>query len=268
MRKILGICMTLCLGFVWGCAEVEVLIPSHALPPPPDGTLRPPITLTLDELKQMQTQNGKPVCNPNGFTQDVPREKQQTPAWCWAASTRMVMEYHNEKQQQPTDPQCKIVSKIFGISSERAGCCETKITSDFIDAPLRCVQGGWPNKVFDYYQYSYQTVGGALDWEALTREICTTGPFISVIDWNGGGKHAFITKGYSTVALNTRTNRPSPLQIVIAYDPFDPTGKKDIQYQTFDEFVGDSTGRPNKSHGFSHDLNFVQIKLNIAKDYP
>lgn len=267
MRKILGICMALCMGFVWGCAEVEVLIPSHISGPkePPYDPGKPPITLTIDELKEIQMKGKKLPCNPNGLTLDISREKQQTPAWCWAASTRMVMEYHN-KEQKPTDPQCEIVKKVFGTSLERANCCETKIASDFIDAPSECVRGGWPSQALDYYQFSYQTVGGALDWEALTREICTTGPFISVIDWNGGGKHAFIIKGYSTVAPKTRTNLPSPLQIVIAFDPLDPTGKKDIQYRTFDEFVGDSPGGPDTSYGFSHNLNFVQIKSNKAKD--
>jgi hypothetical protein len=143
MKNILGVCVALCMGFVWGCAEVEVLIPSHLSGPkgPPYNFGKPPITLTLDELKEMQMQGARPICDPTrSMTLEVPREKQQTPAWCWAASTRMVMEYYNKKkQQQPTDPQCEIVRKVFGISLERANCCETKITSDFIDSPSKCV---------------------------------------------------------------------------------------------------------------------------------
>ncbi len=206
-------------------------------------------------------QGAGPICDPTrSMTLEVPREKQQTPAWCWAASTRMVMEYYNKKkQQQPTDPQCEIVRKVFGISLERANCCETKITSDFIDSPSKCVRGGWPHQVLDYYQFSYQTVGGALDWEALTREICTTGPFIPVIDWREGGKHAFIVTGYISPGQPGQSSRR---QIVKIYNPLE----KDSEYLTFDEFVGDSPGGPNKSHGFSHDLNFVRIKLNKAKD--
>ena len=264
MRKIFGICVALCLGFVWGCAEVEVLIPSHLSGPkePQYDPGKPPITLTLDKLKEMQMQGGRPICDPKrSKTLEVPREKQQTPAWCWAASTRMVMEYHNKKQQNPTDLQCDLVRKVFDLSLVRANCCETKISSDFIDAPSECVRGGWPHQVLDYYQFSYQTVGGALDWEALTREICTTGPFIPVIDWRGGGSHAFIVTGYIPPGQPGQSSRR---QIVKIYNPLE----KDFEYLTFDEFVGDSQGEePDGFYGFSHNLNFVQISSK-AKDRP
>jgi hypothetical protein len=254
MRKILGICVALCLGFVWGCAEVEVLIPSHQSGPkePPYDPRKP--SITLDTLKQMQMQGTREICDrKDSKTLEVPREKQQTPAWCWAASTRMVMEYHNKKQKKPTDtdPQCAIVKKIWGPWVGEVNCCEGQSAQDFINAPSKCVQGGWPDWVLANYQFSNETVRGALDWEALIGEICTTGPFIPVVDLRGGGKHAFIVTGYS--------GRPS--QVVTIYNPT----TEDFQDLTFEEFVGDSPG-PDGFYGFSHNLNFVQISPKKAED--
>lgn len=168
------------------------------------------------------------------------------------------MEYQNRTHEppRPTALQCDIVRNVFSPWIGAVNCCETEVSSDLIDAPLVCVQGGWPHWVFDKYRFNYETVAGALDWDALTGEICSTGPFVSVIEWSGGGKHAFVVKGYEIA-------REDGEKTVQVYDPI----LNDRQDMTFDEFAGDS---PNEQYGFdrfSHYLDFVQI-LPIAKVQP
>lgn len=207
----------------------------------------------MDDLKKLHT---KRTCDLS--SKDVAKERQQTAAWCWSASSRMVMEYHNRTQQKPrpTALQCDIVRNVFSPWIGVANCCETEISSDFIDAPSGCTQGGWPHWVFDKYRFNYETVAGVLDWDALTGEICSTGPFVSIVEWSGGGKHAFVVKGYEI-------SRKDGEKTVQVYDPI----LNDRQDMTFDEFAGDSPREQYGFHRFSHDLDFVQI-LPITKVRP
>lgn len=264
MRRILGICVALCLGFVGACAEVNVLIPSHSGPiKTPPIIEKPPIS--LDTLKQMQAkkqgqmpgQRGLATpCDRNGSkTLDVNHQRQQTPAWCWAATSRMVMEYQNRLTRSSTDTQCAIVKNVLGRKSGRANCCEVQVSDDWINAPANCERGEWPHVVFERYGFNYEVVERqALDWESLTNEICGNGPFIYVVDLQGGGRHAFVAKGYYT-------DPELKQQFVEIYDP----NQGDFQDQVYDEYAGNA---PNKSYGTTpHYRDYVQISPK-AEDQP
>lgn len=253
MQRFLGLCIVLCLGLTSACVHVDVSVTSRNPPLPPYPPIKP--SISMDDLKKRHAKS----CDPSSSnSKDVAKEQQQTAAWCWATSTRMVMDYHNKHKTppQPTALQCDIVRNIFSPRIGGTNCCEREITPDFIDAPSKCVRGGWPHWVFDKYHFNYETVAGPLDWNALTGEICSVGPFISVIAWSGGGKHSFVVKGY-------RPPSSSSLKVVEVYDPI----LDDPQDMTFEEFVGDSPREQYGFHRFSHYLNFVQIWPK-AKDEP
>lgn len=261
MKRTFGLCIALCLGLTAACVQVDVSVTSQdnsrALPPYPP--MKP--SISMDDLKKLHT---KKSCNSSSLTVD--KEQQQTAAWCWAASTRMVMEYHNKTQRKPTDPQCDIVMNILSNLPRSTNCCEKQEGPDFIDAPLKCRQGGWPHWVLEEYGFSYETVNTAFDWDALTREICSIGPFISVIKWRGGGQHVFVVKGYHESTdedFEPSSLAPLPLQFVEVYDP----NLEDHLDMTLDEFEGDSPIKEYKYQLFSHTLDYVQIKPN-AKDKP
>ena len=57
----------------------------------------------LKELKQIQA-NKKPMCNHNGSMMlDVRHEKQRTPFWCWAETSRCSKSgFHWSKSKLPT----------------------------------------------------------------------------------------------------------------------------------------------------------------------
>jgi hypothetical protein len=97
--------------------------------------------------------------------------------------------------------------------------------------------------------HDYKVVPGALDdWDAVTGEICSAGPFILVIDWHGGGSHTLVITGYSNQDKDAE-------RVVTTYDPF----TNDFEDLSFEEFVGGSLSGPNGSHRFSHDRTYVQI---------
>ena len=236
MKKILSICVALCLGLLWACAEVVVLIPSHLSGTKSMGDPgKPPIT--LQELKkiqeqkngQMQRQRGLALTSNSGGskTLEVPYEPQHTPAWCWAATSRMIMNYHNSliHSSNKLDLQCKIVMNSLGHKSGGANCCERRVSPDLIDPPPICVRGEWPSVVFERYGFNYESVEEALDWESLTNEINGNRPFLYVVDLRGGGRHALAVKGYDPKSTEGR--------VVQTYDP----NQADFEDQTLEEFM-------------------------------
>lgn len=246
MKRFFGLGIALCLGLTSACVRVDVSVRSqgnnHPLGPPfqPDNKL----PISIEKLKKRHAGINKECYS--SLLEAIDREKQQTEAWCWAASTRIVMEYHNKKELKPTALQCDIVKNVLNPWLGGVNCCLRQVTTDFIDAPAECVQGGWPSWVLDKYQFNYEWIDGALDdWEALKGEICKIGPFILVIKWRDGGRHVFIVTGYSE----------RPTKVVTMYDPY----TADFQTLDFDEFIGAPSKGRDRLLRFSHDRNYVQI---------
>jgi hypothetical protein len=83
---IFGICVALCVGLLWACAEVVVLIPSHLPGTRPLGGDPGKLPITLQKLKeiqkqkngQMQRQRGLALTSNSGGskTLEVPYEPQ------------------------------------------------------------------------------------------------------------------------------------------------------------------------------------------------
>jgi hypothetical protein len=221
---------------------------------------KPPIS--IDKLKELQASRpGKrPVCQPERSL-PTKKGKQQTDAWCWAASSRTVMDFNNKQQAQPeaTPHQCDIVKTVYAPRLVATNCCEKKVSPDSIDAPLACLRGGWPHWVLDTYQFDYEWMNGRFDdWDTLKTEICHDHPFISVIEWNGGGKHTLVVTGYRESPAN------AGLQRVIEIDDPNEDGPEDL---TFEEFVEGSFKREGEIYEFSHDRTYVQI-TSLSTDKP
>lgn len=259
MRIFGGICIALSLAFLWACTEVEVHMPSHASTSI-DQENRPPFekpSISLAKFKEIQKKNQGTrggLCAPNGpVTRDVKNEQQETSDWCWAATGKVVMRFHNEQFNKKTHDQCKIVSNSINPNLDRVTCCPSEVAS----SKSECLGGGWPSTVFTRYGFDYEVVTEALDWESLTNEICGTGPFLYVINFQGGGSHALVATGYTT-ANDTRGTDPSQRKnnLVLVYDPiYAPTEKKSLDYMTHQEFVGDA----DDPYGFTHDRDYAQI---------
>ncbi len=255
MRTILGVCIALCLAFVWACTEVEVLIPLQLGPSgPPLHQEKKPIT--LETLKQIQKEkrelSGRPLtthCDVHGSEKlKLDPEQQQTSDWCWAATSKMIIAYHNNGKK--TYNQCQIVSNSVDPALDIVDCCPSEAAS----SRPECMGGGWPSAVFERYDFDYQVVEAALDWESLTDEICGTGPFLYVLNLEGGGKHALVAAGYRTANITEETDPSKMQQLVQIYDPT----HNDFQFITHDEFVG-NVRAPDGLPPHFHDRDYVQI---------
>ena len=241
LKRALGIGVALCLGLTSACIRVNVTITStsaHALPADRHW-------ISIPELKKLHKDRLAGEKCPARRYLIISPEAQRTEAWCWAASTRMVMDYRNKQQTKGpgTDSQCNIVTNVIGNSQGGLDCCDPNV-------PFACSQGGWPHWVFNSYQFDYRVVPGALDdWDAVTGEICSTGPFLLVIDWREGGSHTLVITGYSNEDKDSA-------RVVTTYDPF----TNDFEDLSFEEFVGGSLSGPNGIHRFSHGRTYVQIQ--------
>lgn len=257
MKKFSGICLTLGLATLWACTEVEVVIPLHVPGPIPLLPSEDPgkLPISLDQLKEIQKrkmkeQTGRPPnarCDRNGSRLEVNSEKQETSDWCWAATSRIIMRFHDGLSGKTTHGQCDIVSSSVAGRSNNATCCP----SETAPSKTECMGGGWPSVVFEQYGFNYESVGRALDWESLINEICGNGPFLFVVNLKDGGRHALVAAGYLLLNTPQGTDTTSAERFVKVYNPT----ANDFDYRTLDEFTGD-TDSPN---AYNHYRDYVQI---------
>jgi hypothetical protein len=256
------------------CAQVDVYFPR---PPHPPIVAKPmnayiPISepVSLEELKIMQVPSSGTLqalaCDVNGAgSVKVALKQQQTSSWCWAATARTVINYFVQKNcNKPVgetcddiEEQCKIVNKMLAVPVGEDGCCEVRTTNpNLIIPPPYCYKGGWPDHVLDLYQYQATPISVALDWEALTREICLKNPFLYVIERRAGGKHVRIVKGYSYTDPRPTSSDPSDQdKWVEIYDPL----HSDYEFIQHREYVGDQQ-RGTGQYGYWHVYDYVQIR--------
>ena len=228
--------------------------------------------LTMAELGEDQTRrrttstSGLEICNRQGAKSlTTPDQRQQTSAWCGAATARIVMEHHNGPLGKATDAQCVIISKVFDIDTNRHNCCQTHFPSEDTIIPSRddiepCVRGIWPHEAFRKYGFSYKQTPQALDWERLTEEICLDSPFIAVTKTpDQPNSHTIVVKGYSHINPSPSPSTIDELQWVEIYDPLD----EEFEFVSYSEFVGDP---PNTSgvHGYYHIRNYAGIVPLVA----
>lgn len=162
-------------------------------------------------------------------------QKQQNSAWCWAASTSLVIN-HLEPLRQRRLEQCNVVQTTLTDSIEKKdtelhnqgilgeiNCC--RVTDDALfnasqsylsdkviiaseevchttDRPEKALNANGYQNRFElrwYNPYNTSLQGQGLDWDELTGQICHNRPFISVKHWmnrDGGGNHSEVVTGY------------------------------------------------------------------------
>lgn len=185
-------------------------------------------------------------CDRNGSNLKVHPVEQETTDWCWAATSKMIIDYYGGQARGTALRQCDIVSSSSDPKTEAMDCCPEN--PDKPSYSSDCMVGGWPSVVFENYGINYVSVNEALDWDSLTNEICSNGPFLYVIDLADGGRHALVVTGYRTT--------DEPKGIVQIYDPLE----EDIVDVSYDEFVGDGSGsNSSNSYGYTHYRDYVQI---------
>jgi hypothetical protein len=152
--------------------------------------------------------------------------------WCWAASAQMITSYLGHPVSQ-----CSQASKKFAPPT----CSCTGCTSATPIQP-ECDKTGWPD--FEGHGFrATRTSRAALSWQDLTKQLCTHGgckktPFAFTWEWEGGGGHMMVAKGYAISRGGKR--------YVEVLDPLAPGGpchgsESIIPYDAYRELPGDHT---------------------------
>ena len=109
-------------------------------------------------------------------------QAQQTTTWCWAASAAVVMVAHDKELTQ-----CQGVEKVLN----RGDCCSF---GEDGQPPLDCQENGWPYEIFNKNDFDWDYVDGPLDENTIGGQLCRNGPFIFVLELQGGGYHTLVVK--------------------------------------------------------------------------
>jgi hypothetical protein len=197
--------------------------------------------------------------------------RQQTGSWCWAASTLTAIEFIRKLDHDENNDQCELVNTVFAHrvgkantnrnctssspSNECVHCCKAKrdvsvTASGAGESRSICDKGLWPEEVLNnpainpngqFLIVSYPPFDDLQGWEDLTGQICRRLPYLTVVRWAGGGRHAVAIGGYSSP--------PGEGEYVHVYDP----GAQGFYIMPFQDFYN---GIPRK---FAHEQDYFNI---------
>ncbi|MCG3769194.1 MAG: hypothetical protein JW384_00314 [Nitrosomonadaceae bacterium] len=194
--------------------------------------------------------------------------RQQTGSWCWAASTRTVTEFIRNLDHDDANDQCELVNTVFEERVRHANlkratpspanvvnCCKAKRGVSLTEPGSResrdiCDQGRWPDTALEnpvinpngmFLNIFYPPFDDLQGWDDLTGQISRKLPFLTVVRWAGGGRHAVAIGGYSIV--------PGEGEYVHVYDP----GEQEFSVMLFQDFYHGIRGR------FEHERDYFNI---------
>lgn len=182
-----------------------------------------------------------PCATDRNLTQAV---AQETGVWCWAASARGVLSFHNV-----TPYLCAIVNRV------KAGDATTDDTTPLCcenNGNALCQQNGWPDEVFESYGIDYRWVEGPLSQRQIAAQICGNGPFAYSIAYEGGGGHTFVVKDYWMDEEEMWLWVDTHEYFTDAQGKLHPTGFKELSYQQYANGWYDNT---------SHNVDFTYILI-------
>ncbi len=179
----------------------------------------------------------------------VKLDPQETGEWCWAASTKMVMDYISPCV---LTSQCAEANHAFGLST--ACQCPT---------PAAAIYGNWPDQPLNQYGFTFKRSASALSWNEVTSEIAASGrPFVFTWGWNSGGGHAMTAVGVTSLG---------PYDLVVANNPWPPYCPRcgsgaapggNVDYDTYGDFVG-GTG-----YDHSHWIDYYDVQGKYCRLVP
>jgi len=196
--------------------------------------------------------------------------RQQTGSWCWAASTRTVTEFIHNLTHYDND-QCDLVNTVFEEEVRHANlkrtpqtaanelhCCKAKrplteadVTAEGASESRRiCDKAYWPDQALQnpdinpkgtFLNVFYPPFDDLQGWDDLTGQIRRKLPFLTVVRWAGGGRHAVAIGGYSIL--------PGEGEYVHVYDP----GEQGFSVKLFQDFYHGIRGQ------YVHDRDYFNI---------
>jgi hypothetical protein len=189
---------------------------------PPRPTPDVPITITSTNAVQPVIDTRVAPADPWSADLPVRLIGQETPMWCWAASTQMALAIMGA-----TVTQCAQANDRLG----RSDCCSLQRCPP-TDSSGPCVQGGWPHLEAWGFTAQETAWGSALTFESMSTEIQGGRPVLFAWGWEGGGGHLMLARGVSRV---------DGVEYVLLNDPWPPCqgGGRAITFEEFEYRSGD-----------------------------
>ncbi|MCU6502600.1 C39 family peptidase [Rugamonas sp. A1-17] len=133
---------------------------------------------------------------PSAFAQwrtlNVPLVTQEHSQWCWAGSSKAVLNYYGQSPSQ-----CQIVNWAFGLNY---ACGNSTFNwNSYANQPNNMYgSNGSVQNILNAWGVSNTAYNSASSWNSVVSDINANRPFVIRYGWTGGGGHIMVGRGYET----------------------------------------------------------------------
>jgi len=133
---------------------------------------------------------------PSAFAQwrtlNVPLVTQEHSQWCWAGSSKAVLNYYGQSPSQ-----CQIVNWAFGLNYACGN--STFDWNSYANQPNNMYgSNGSVQNILNAWGVSNTAYNSASSWNSVVADINANRPFVIRYGWTGGGGHIMVGRGYET----------------------------------------------------------------------
>ena len=122
----------------------------------------------------------------------VPLVTQEHSQWCWAGSSKAVLNYYGQ-----TPSQCQIVNWAFGLNY---ACGNTVFNWNSNANQPNGMYGsnGSVQNILKAWGVTNTAYNSASSWSSVVSDINANRPFVIRYGWTSGGGHIMVGRGYET----------------------------------------------------------------------
>ncbi|MET3135173.1 hypothetical protein AAKU55_005481 [Oxalobacteraceae bacterium GrIS 1.11] len=126
-------------------------------------------------------------------TLNIPLVTQEHSQWCWAGSSKAVLNFYNK-----TPSQCQIVNWAFGLNY---ACGNSSFNwNSNANQPNNMYGGnGSVQGILQNWGVPNNAINNYLSWNSVLNDINANRPFVIRYGWTNGGGHILVGSGYETV---------------------------------------------------------------------
>ena len=150
----------------------------------------------MKKLNSLILSAGLLAALPSAFAQwktlNVPLVTQEHSQWCWAGSSKAVLNYYGQ-----TPSQCQIVNWAFGLNY---ACGNTVFNWNSNANQPNGMYGsnGSVQNILKAWGVTNTAYNSASSWSSVVSDINANRPFVIRYGWTSGGGHIMVGRGYET----------------------------------------------------------------------
>jgi hypothetical protein len=133
---------------------------------------------------------------PSAFAQwktlDVPLVTQEHSEWCWAGTTKAVLNFYGQ-----TPSQCQIVNWAYGLNYA-CGNSVFQWSSPANQPNYMYGTNGSVQNILKNWGVNNTAYNTASSWSSVVADINANRPFVIRYGWTNGGGHIMVGRGYET----------------------------------------------------------------------